>query len=106
MFIDLLKNIQTKAKDFDANLIRIKTLNDGLLNRTEKLIAELDCLLEKVNHKNAPPKCTICYTRPKAMCFVSCGHIVCCECADRAKNGRMRCFTCRTPVSHIIRVYC
>jgi len=106
MYRDLLKGIHAKAKDFESSLVRIKTLNDGLINRSEKLMHEIGLMVDKIHKKEEPPKCSICYTRPRAMCFVSCGHVTCEECAERARTGRMRCFTCRTPITDIIRVYC
>ena len=104
MYSEIVTKVLTKAKDFDSHLTRIRTLNDQLISRSEKLLIEISGLLDKVQTK--PPKnCPICFARPIAMVFVSCGHCVCQECATRCKNGRARCFTCRAPVLDIIRVY-
>ena len=104
MFHEMLATVNERAKDFDSSLVRIKTLNDQLISRSEKLLCELNSLLEKVQSKE-PKKCSICFTRPVSQVFVSCGHTVCIDCAQRCKNGRARCFTCRKPVLDVIRVY-
>ena len=104
MFTEMIATVVEKAKDFDSSLVRIKTLNDQLITRSEKLLCEMSCLLEKVKGKDVK-KCSICFTRPVTQVFVNCGHTVCVECAERCKNGRARCFTCRKPVLDVIRVY-
>jgi len=108
MYTELVRNILEKSKDFDEHLTRIKTLNDGLMNRSEKLLSELGGLLEKVVKKETPPKCGICFTRLKTHCFVPCGHLVSCyQCSERAKNRQnARCFICRAGITDTIRVYC
>ena len=104
MFQELLANVNSRAREFDQNLTRIKTLNDQLVSRSEKLLSELNGLIEKV-HTKEKKKCQICLTRPMAVAFVACGHCVCEACATRCRNGRARCFTCRQPVLDIIKLY-
>lgn len=104
MFQEILANVNCKAREFDQNLTRIKTLNDQLVSRSEKLLLELNSLIEKV-HKTEKKKCQICLTRPMAVAFVACGHCVCTSCSERAKNGRARCFTCRQPILDVIKLY-
>ena len=106
MYPEIVNNVLTRARDFDQHLTRIRTLNDQLISRSEKLLVELGGLLEKVTEKNAPNKCSICYTRPKTHCFISCGHTFCEPCCQRCKNSvRGRCYTCRTQVTELLRVY-
>jgi len=105
MYEELLQNMYSKSKEFDENLNRVRTLNNHLISKTEKLIEELNNLLEKVQKKDAPKKCSICLTRPLGMCLVSCGHCVCTDCAERCKSTRNRCYICRTPVTQIVKVY-
>ena len=106
MYEQLLLNVQERAKEFDENITRVRTLNHQVLTRTEKLLSELSNLLEKVQKKDAPRKCTICFTRPITVCFVSCGHCLCENCAERCKAGRNKCFTCRQPITDIIKIFC
>ena len=103
MFHELLSSVHKQAKDFDARLTRVQTLNSQLMTRSEKLLVELGGLLEKVNKD--VKKCAICFTRPVSHVFINCGHTVCNECCERCKNGRARCFTCRQPVLDAIKVY-
>ena len=103
MYHELIKNVNSKAKDFELHLNRVQTLNTQLISRSEKLLSELSSLLEKV--QNNDKKCNICTIRPIRMVFVGCGHCVCIECCNKCKNGRARCFTCRAPVLDAIKVY-
>ena len=103
MFHELIANVNKQAIDFDSHLTRIQTLNRQLITRSEKLLVELTDLLEKVNKDIK--KCAICFTRPVSHVFVNCGHTVCVDCANRCKNGRARCFTCRAPVLDCIKVF-
>ena len=103
MFQEILLNVNNRAKEFDSNLTRVRVLNEQLISRSEKLLKELDELMEKVKQKDIK-KCPICVTRPASRVFVSCGHVVCENCSDRAKQ-RARCFTCRAPILDIIKVY-
>ena len=105
MYEQLLQNVHERAKEFDENLIRCRTLNNQVLSRTEKLLDELNNLVEKVQKKDSK-KCNICFTRPVTVCFVSCGHCLCENCAERCKAGRNKCFTCRTPITNIIKIFC
>jgi len=106
MYEELLLNVQERAKEFDENITRVRTLNHQVLTRTEKLLSELTNLLEKVQKKDAPRKCTICFTRPITVCFVPCGHCLCENCAHRCKEGRNKCFTCRATITDIIKIFC
>ena len=107
MYTELVRNILEQSKEFDEQLTRIKTLNDGLMNRSEKLLTELAGLLERVCKKDDPPKCGVCFTRLKTHCFVPCGHLVACyQCSERAKSrSNPRCFLCRAPITDTIRVF-
>ena len=104
MYQELVTEVLNKAKEFDSHLTRVHTLNDQLISRSEKLLHEVNGLLEKVQTQD-PKKCAICFTRPVTMVFVSCGHTICKECSIRCKNGRARCFFCKTPVIDIIKIY-
>ena len=107
MYTELVRNMYEKAKGFDSHLTRIKTLNNGVINRTEKLLAELNTMFDKMQRKDSPPTCGICFTNPKTHCLVSCGHCSCGDCATRAQNGpSSRCFVCRATITDVIRVYC
>ena len=110
MYQELLKNINSKAKEFGNNIVRIKTLNDNVINRSDKLLFEIENLLKSVESKNEK-LCTICYSHPRTFVAIPCGHVVCKICSSKMKETHARgvttrCFICRTICTDIIRCYC
>ena len=102
-YSELVMSIQKKAKEFDRHLTIIKSLNNELLERSEKVQLAIQDMLKTIKYK---PKeyCSVCYTREPRICLIPCGHVFCTACTDRARS-RNRCFTCRGTIDNAVRVY-
>ena len=102
-YSELVKTIQKKAKEFDTHLCKVKHLNTGLIERTEKVQLAIQDMLKSIKYR--PKKfCSVCYTREPRICLVPCGHVFCTSCADRAHSTN-RCFTCRSEIENALRIY-
>ena len=105
MYEELLRDIHTRATEYESRLTRIRTLNSQLISRAEKLMDEVSSLVA-CTRPNAGQLCSICNSKPLAKTFVSCGHVFCEDCSTKALNStRKRCFTCRTPITEAVSVY-
>ena len=97
---ELAKSMHDKAVELDAHLTNIKTLNNELRSRIEKIVEALNTL---VGDKKTT--CNYCYTRKPTHALMPCGHFGYCEsCAQRAFD-RSRCFTCRSAITSIAKIY-
>ena len=95
---DLCKCMQQRGKEYSGYLKDLNDLNNEVLEKTDALLTEFDKMKEKKS------TCPICYTRSQTHTFQPCGHCTCQPCSERALT-RNRCFTCRSPVEGIMRIY-
>ena len=102
MYTELVTKINKKAKAFGSRLVRIQTLNDQLITRSEKLIGEISELVGSIQKENVR-MCTICLTKPLSMCLINCGHCMCEDCSNRCARGR--CYICRATVTEKIKIF-
>lgn len=94
-----ISTILDKAKSFNTQLENLKQLNLELIQKSESIISFLDKI-----KKPSQLKCTVCWTRPKKIAFIPCGHSLCESCSARAVN-RNRCFTCRQRIDATLRLF-
>ena len=100
---ELVQKMRQRAITFDTHLTKLKNVNSELIARADRILNALKDLLGTV--KCEPKRfCTVCCTREPRIVF-QCGHVSCSSCADRAKSGRNRCFTCRAPIESAIRIF-
>ena len=99
----MLTKITLKAKDFDAHLTRVKTLNSQLISRSDKLLVEIQNLLGKVQ-SNTTPLCTICLSEPIGVAL-NCGHLCCAACLTKVQSRSGRCPTCRSRIENPLKLY-
>ena len=95
---DVCQSLQKKGTEFATFLQELTVLNNDVLGKTERLLKAFD----QMKGKNAT--CPICYTRTQTHVCQPCGHCTCENCSSRALS-RNRCFTCRSPVQTIMRIY-
>ena len=103
-FVDLAKKLNEKAKELDVRLCKLKGINDDLIDRSEKVLEALESFCNTAMPL-APKTCNCCYSRPRTHCFVPCGHGNFCKHCCQRGVARNRCFTCRSEVESILRVY-
>ena len=94
----VLKSILEKGKEFDKYLKELGQANAEVLQKSHMLVKSF----EEIRGKKQT--CPICYTRTQTHTFQPCGHCTCENCSSRALS-RNRCFTCRSPVEGIMRIY-
>jgi hypothetical protein len=94
----VLKSVQEKGKEFDKYLKELCQVNAEVLEKSNMLVKSFEDI------KGKKQTCPICYTRKPTHTFQPCGHCCCQSCSERALS-RNRCFTCRSPVEGIMRIY-
>ena len=102
---ELIKAMRDKALEFGTHLSRVKKANDELVVKAEKACNTLHDLIGSV--RPVPRKsCICCYTRDVTLCLVPCGHVLCDNCAERARQrSPARCFTCRARIESTMKIY-
>ena len=101
---DLAKALHEKASEMNTHLTTLKDLNDDVHDRTEKMLTALKELAGSESLA-ARISCNCCYSRPRTHAFLPCGHGGLCErCAERGRR-RNRCFTCRTNIEQVVRIF-
>ena len=96
---EILMKMKEKSVEFANFLTGLNNLNLDIQSRTDKLLKAIDSLKGK-NHK----LCTVCYTRIPSHAMQPCGHLFCQSCSERGMN-RGKCFTCRTQIEGLFRVF-
>ena len=104
-FTDVAKLLHEKSSSLDQELDKVKTANLEMRTKVESFMQTLD-QVKSTMQANPTPKCSICYSRSRTHAFIPCGHIVCQNCSRRAtQRSTPRCFTCRSAVDDVIKVY-
>ena len=99
---DLVKRMHEKSREVDVHISKLKKVNNELRDRAATVLDTLKTLVGSVN--DTPKSCNVCYSRPRNYCVLPCGHVYCESCANRAQT-RGRCFTCRSTISQIVKIY-
>lgn len=105
-FSEVAKILHAKSSSLEQELDKVKTANLEMRTKVEKFIQTLDEVKTTMCANSTTLKCSICYSRGRSHAFIPCGHLVCQSCSRRAQTRTPpRCFTCRSGVDDIIRVY-
>ena len=98
------KIFSEKSQNLEKELDKIKHLNEMVRSNVAQFVAAIN-KTQKALNGTPEDKCPICCSRDRNYAFVPCGHIVCSVCCRRAQRSESKCFTCRTNIENIIRIY-
>ena len=96
---ELCKMMQNKANDFKKHLMRLNTLNNDIIERTEKIMVAMHEMMGDTSKK----MCPICYSHELSHAY-TCGHCFCEACAQRGLE-RNKCAVCRARVTSCMKLY-
>ena len=100
---ETFENINKQCSDFQKALADAKKITTNVRNSTGKILDGLKELSKLLGR--GVDFCTICFEGRKQHA-TQCGHVICTECRARMEQRPpMRCFHCRTPVTHIFKIY-
>ena len=98
-YIMLLCKMKEQADEFSQHLSGVLALNNEIKDKTTKLLK-----IMKEFQTKSKATCSVCYSRAPNTALVSCGHVFCDNCCQRAIS-RNRCFQCRSTIESSIRIY-
>ena len=91
-----------RSKVLDTHLRKLSKANAELSDKATTvllLLAELGG-----SATQTIDTCPVCCSRPREFALLPCGHLFCESCSGRAQT-RGRCYTCRTPIENVARIY-
>ena len=101
-----LGTLKTCISLYNQTLKKAADASDILLSKITELESNLSIVANIIQNddEKLEASCQICCSRPKTHAVIPCGHVICVSCAGRAESRR-RCFTCRSEITRIQRVF-
>ena len=100
----IAKLFSEKSEILDREFVKINQLNEKIRSDVSQFVAAIHNI-KKALSATPDNKCSICCSRDRNYAFIPCGHICCSVCCRRAQRSEAKCFTCRTKIENIVRVY-
>ena len=104
MYSEIVKQLHDKGVIYNELLNNIKEINETVILKSEKLLTMLKELSD-ATLKKTPNLCSVCIERDATHCFLPCGHGGICHRCCMQGQRRNRCFSCRGPITGLLRVF-